>query len=403
MAHSAVPFPLEVVAQTRQRLVEAARPYAPAPVTADEAEAEVGRPATADLPETARLVARVTPLRPIVAWAEGVQEALGPVPAAPDQARPRFEAALALAPRVLADRDEPDPGDQGRRGVDPDARRGQPGASGDGALLEGSLEADRARLTALNGLPGNGDEARETPARWAAAARAQGQAVEAVSIDGMGWHGEVVRALRAPEGLGVEVDVPPPPGLEETSMCGPEACVLEAPQGVGTCPGGHQTATKTRHAHHTGWTLVCARRQGLEGRLQAQCLTSRSPKTGRSVIKHADQAAYAAARVRATTPGDAAVRQQPRRVERKLADRVRDHDGRRSRYRGQWRVQIQSRLTGLVVHVKRLVKRLRRQGAPPAWQPVSSSVWRGTSVAWAPARRGTGAPGPSGASTKSPA
>jgi hypothetical protein len=218
MAHSAVPSPLEVVAQTRQRLVEAARPYAPAPVTADEAEAEVGRPATADLPETARLVARVTPLRPIVAWAEGVQEALGPVPAAPDQARPRFEAALALAPRVLADRDEPDPGDPGRRGVDPDARRGQPGASGDGALLEGSLEADRARLTALNGLPGNGDEARETPARWAAAARAQGQAVEAVSIDGMGWHGEVVRALRAPEGLGVEVDVPPPPGPEETSI-----------------------------------------------------------------------------------------------------------------------------------------------------------------------------------------
>jgi hypothetical protein len=64
------------------------------------------------------------------------------------------------------------------------------------------------------------------------------------------------------------------------------------------------------------------------------------------------------------------VRQQHPRVERKLADLVRYHDGRRSRYRGQWRGQVQYLLTGLVVHGKRMVQLLRPQGAQPAWQPV---------------------------------
>ena len=88
------------------------------------------------------------------------------------------------------------------------------------------------------------------------------------------------------------------------------------------------------------------------------------------MIKNDDQAEYDAARARATTPGYAAVRQQHPRVERQLADIVRYHDGRRSRYRGQWRVKVQYLLTGLVVNVKRMVKRLGAQGAQPAWQPA---------------------------------
>jgi len=137
-----------------------------------------------------------------------------------------------------------------------------------------------------------------------------------------------------------------------------------------TCPGGQQTATKARNTNKTGWKFVFARRQCRGCALQAQCLTTPSPKTGRSVIKNDYQDEYAAARARATTPDYAAVRRQHLRVERKLADIVRYHGGRRSRYRGQWRVQVQYLLTGLVVNVKRMVKLLRPQGAQPAWQPV---------------------------------
>ena len=45
------------------------------------------------------------------------------------------------------------------------------------------------------------------------------------------------------------------------------------------------------------------------------------------------------------------------------ADIVRYHGGRRCRYRGQWRVNIQYLLTGLVVNVKRMVKLLCPAGA----------------------------------------
>jgi transposase len=370
IANIAVPSTLRLVAQTRQRLLDAVRPYAPERVAADEAEAEVVRQATADLPDTDRLVARVTPLRAIVAWADTVQQDLGPLLAAPDKERTRFEAALALAHRVLADRDEPDKGDQVRSVVDADARCGKHGAYFDGYLLDISLDADSELLTALNLLPGNGDEARDTQTLLEAEERAQGNDVEAVSIDGIGWNGEVLRALSAPEGVGVEVYVPPPPAPEATSLFGPEAFVLDAQRRVVTCPGGQQTATKARNAHNTGWKFVFARRQCAACPLQARCMAQPPKWKGRSVIKNDYQAEYEAARARATTPGYAAVRQQHPRVERKLADIVRYHDGRRSRYRGQWRVQVQYLLTGLVVNVKRMVKLLRPQGAQPAWQPV---------------------------------
>ena len=190
------------------------------------------------------------------------------------------------------------------------------------------MDADSEVLTALHILPGHGDEARETQTRLAAEAQAQGHAVAAVSIDGIGWHGAVLRALSAPAGLGIEVYVPPP-APAETLLFGPEACVLDAQQAVVTCPGGQQTTTKARRANHTGWKFVFARRQCAGCPLHAQCLATLPQKKGRSVIKHADQADDDAARARAQTPGYAAVRQPHPRVERQLADLVRYHDGRR--------------------------------------------------------------------------
>ena len=69
-------------------------------------------------------------------------------------------------------------------------------------------------------------------------------------------------------------------------------------------------------------------------------------------------AAYTAARQKVTTPGYQQVRHEHRAIERKLAEVVRQHDGRRARYRGRARVSIQYLLTGLVVNVKRMVRLL---------------------------------------------
>lgn len=290
LADIAVPSTLRLVAQMRQRLLDTARPYAPEQVATDEAEAALVRQATADLPDTDRLVARVTHRRALVAWADLVQQTLGALPAAPDPVRTRFEAALTLAHHVLADRDDPDKGAKVRSLVDPDARCGKHGAYCDGYLLDISLDADSELLTALHVLPGNGDETRDAPTLVAAEQQAQGNTIEALSSDGVGWTGEVLQTLSAPEGGGVTVYVPPPP-LVETPFFGPEAVVLDAEHGVVTCPGGHQTATKARKARNSGWQFVCARRHGAACPLQAQCLPTLPQQKGRSVTKHDSQAA----------------------------------------------------------------------------------------------------------------
>jgi hypothetical protein len=57
-------------------------------------------------------------------------------------------------------------------------------------------------------------------------------------------------------------------------------------------------------------------------------------------------------------------------VERKLAEVVRYHDGRRARYRGQNRVKIQFLMTGLVVNIKRIVRLLGPGSSGPVLKPV---------------------------------
>src|SRR5262249_45907361 len=107
LANIAVPSTLALVAQARDRLLEAARPYAPQRVEEEEAEVQRLRSATADLPDEKRLVQRVAHLRTLVAW---VQEWLppgeAPVPER-DLTRQRLRQAWELAQKILQDRSDP--------------------------------------------------------------------------------------------------------------------------------------------------------------------------------------------------------------------------------------------------------------------------------------------------------
>ena len=67
---------------------------------------------------------------------------------------------------------------------------------------------------------------------------------------------------------------------------------------------------------------------------------------------------YHAAQQRAQTAEYHAGRREHPRIERKLADLIRWHNGRRVRYRGRLRVKIQYLLTAVVVNCKRIVKLL---------------------------------------------
>ena len=78
----------------------------------------------------------------------------------------------------------------------------------------------------------------------------------------------------------------------------------------------------------------------------------------RIVVVNDYAAEYTAARQKVATPGYQQVRREHRAIERKLAEVVRQHNGRQARYRGRLRSRIQYLLIGLVINIKRMVRLL---------------------------------------------
>jgi transposase len=359
IANIAVPSTIRVVAETRDQLLKAVRPFVPARAAEEEARAEVVRQSTEDAKDEERLVQRVNHLRTVVTWADDVpnQEVFRQQSEA---AQETLRQALALAHKILADREDPDAGDKVRSVQDPDARCGYHGGYFDGYLLDVAMDADSELLTAVNVLPGNGDEGADAAHLIRQEEQAQHNDVEAMSIDGAGYRGDVLRELTDPTGLNLEVFTPPAE-MPPPTVFGPERFALtvldEGP--TLTCPAGQTTRTRERSTrHHTGWKYHFRKQQCAGCSLREQCLTNPQSKKGRTVTKNDYEAEYRAAQAKARTPAYAEVRREHPAIERKLAELVRRHDLRHARYRGHARVWYQSLVTGLVVNLKRLVRLL---------------------------------------------
>lgn len=366
IANIAVPSTIQLVAQVRDRLLQALGPYRPEQVAAERAQARVIHQVTADLKDEERLLQRVAHLRQIVTWADEVVAGLGPGPVAGEAARQRLATALAVAHHVLADQDDPDKGDRVRSVSDPDARRGKHGAYYDGYALDISMDEASELITAVDILPANGDEAADAAALLTAEAAAHGNKVQALSLDGIGFRGDVLRKLSDPKGLAVTVYVPVWDWYsKERGGFQPTDFVLNAERTVLRCPGGQETARRNRHTAGNGWSFHFCRPQCAACPLLPQCMPRLPKRDGRQVLKNDYEAEYLAARERAQSPEYAAVRSQHPKVERKLAEIVRYHGGRRARYRGQWRTQVQYLLTALVVNIKRMVRLLAARWGRP--------------------------------------
>jgi transposase len=374
LANVAIPSTIRLVAQTRVRLLAAVQPLAPAQVAADEQRAARVRLATSDLPDVERLTQRVAHLQEIVAWIDRLAETWTAEERAADAQRQAVLQALALAHKVLADRAEPEAGDQLVSVVDPEARRGKHGAYYTGYSLDVAMDADSELITALNLLPANGDEAADATTLIAQEEEAQGNDVQALSLDSMGWRGDLLRQWQDPAGLGLEVFVPPVPPPAPTATYTAEAFVLTADATTLTCPGGQQTRHRQRTAPNTGWKFTFPVALCHTCPLQQHCLANPAGVAGRTVIKNDYTAEYSAARAHAQTPAAAQVRCRHRAIERKLAEMVRWHGGRRLRYRGRHRGLIQYLLTGMVVNVKRMVRLLFPPPSTPTWPPVAPVV-----------------------------
>jgi transposase len=355
IANIAVPSTIRLVAEVREQLLDALRPFAAERVAEEEARAEAIHVASDDAKDDQRLAQRVAHLRAILAWADEL-------PGQPcfiqgsDKSQEKLRRALALAHKVLADRDDPEAGDKVRSAHDPDARCGKHGDYYDGYLYDVAMDADSEIITAVNVLPANGDEGADAAQLLMAEEQAHGNDVQALSIDGAGYRGDVLRELTDPNGLNVEVFVPPSERVPLT-VFGPEQFTLSADGTTLTCPAGQNTTQRERNAHDTGTKFRFSKKQCGGCAQRAQCLANPEAKA-RTVIKNEYEAEYQAAQAKARTPEYAQTRRRHPAIERKLSELVNRHGVRRARYRGLLGVLRQGLLTAFVVNLKRMVRLL---------------------------------------------
>jgi transposase len=362
IANIAIPSAIGLVAQARQRLLRSAKVYAKEPAEAEEKCAEQIRQVSEDLSDADRLLMRVQHLGEVVAWVDELQKRLGKPSGGPTPQRKRFDEALALAHRILDQIDHPDQPDRIISTTDPDARTGKHGDYYDGYQLDLSLDADSEIITAVATPPANHDEARNAKTLIECEEKAQGNDVQALSMDGIGFRGDVLRSLKDPQGPGLAVYVPPREFSSYQGPCfSPAHFRLEEQGSLLICPNEEETRTRYRNSKDTGWQFHFKLSQCRSCPLLGRCLKTLPTQHGREVIKNDYEAEYQAAWDVSRTEAYAQVRKQHPKVERKLAEIIRYHNGRRTRYRRSWRVAIQYLMTALVVNVKRMIKLLYAQ------------------------------------------
>lgn len=363
IADVAIPTTLGLLAQIRDKLLAAAEPFDALRVVGEHARVDMIRDSTDNCSNEQRLVSRVTHLREILMWADDLRP---PGDANESKRWQQLVEVRQLAHKILADQDHPKAGDRTRSIVDPDARRAKHGEWYDGYLLDILVDADSELITSIDVLPANGDEAANAADLIRQEEEAHGNNIEKLSIDGVAFQGPVLQELQAPEGLALDLYVPPTP-VAPTSCFAPQDFTEDPERGSLTCPAGQTTTRRERNAHDTGWKYrfrysVCA---GCS--LLIQCMKKLANKTGRTVIKNEYEAEYQRMRTKAKTPEYAAVRAEHPKIERKLSELVRRHGARRTRYRGRGKVPCGHLLAAMAANVKRVMKLL----CAPELSPVS--------------------------------
>lgn len=359
--------PLALAAQVREHLLRAAEPLVPDWTAQQHQFADNQRVTTAEAPETERLAARVEHLRNMSVHLHNLT-ASWPATDEPATSGPRqgLRRILAVADKLLADHANPDAPDRLTSAVDPDARTGMHGGFFVGYMLGMIADADSGIITQVGVLPANGAEAANAITLIRQEEAAHGNDVEGLSMDGVGFNGEVLRELTDPAGLNLDVTVPPPQPKTRPTF-GPERfslTVLENGCGELTCPAGQTTRQYQVVKHARRYTFKGS--QCADCPLREQCLQNPNSKKGRTVIKNDYDEEYRRVKEKAATPEYAATRREHPLIERKINEVAGHHDNRQARYRGLGKVLRQSILTVVVVNIKRIVKLLAQKISGPS-------------------------------------
>lgn len=364
VANIAVRSTLTLVAQIRDRLLVAAKPFDAEWVAGQEIEAKLLRERTKEQRDESRLAARITHLQELVTWAE---QQTPPVDVPTDRttasAWNKFQQMLALANKILQDRDP-----KAKRKTlsvhDPDARRGKHGEYYDGYLTDILMDADSEIITQINVLEAGGDEARDAVDLVCGEQAAHDNQIESLSIDGAGFNGEMLRELEGPaeavdsaadQGMGVKTFVPPKEEPSDKRFTPADFTRNEDELSV-TCPAGETSHYHQRDTRSNATIFRFTQKQCAGCPLLHLCVSKPHEGTfGRTVRKNDHEAEYARARKRAQTEEYEEVRHEHPAVERKLNELLNHHGGRRAKYRGRAKVHIQELMTAVVVNVKRIM------------------------------------------------
>lgn len=352
LANIAVPSVIQLIATMRDYVLDAAEPFAPKEAALEWLDIDCECVKSESMSDKERLALRIVQLRRVLVWADELprSEAFKTASVAAQEALHR---ALKLGHKVLADRANPKATDKLISVHDPDARCGKHGEFFDGYLADVAMDADSHLITGVNVLPANGDEGADAPYLIEQEEKAHGNQVEAVSIDGAGYRGDVLRELTDPAGLNLEVFTPPKQRIPLT-VFGPDDFQLSADRATLTCPAGQIATSKSRNERDSGTQFYFRKTQCQACPLRDQCIAPTI--TARTVAKNDYEAEYKAAQAKAQTPEYKRIRKEHPAIERKLSELVNRHDLRHARYRGLTKVLRQALLTALVVNCKRIVK-----------------------------------------------
>jgi transposase len=356
VAHIAVPTTLGLLGQMRDRLLSAAAPFDPEAAEGYRVNTELVRERTRGRALEEQLTARVAHLQDIVAWAQQLPAPAGP---AEDRGWQKVVALRELAAKILHDQAHPDAGRRTVSVVDPEARRGKHGDWFDGYKLDLLMDGDSEFITGVNVLEAGGDEARDAVWLVRQEEATHGNDIQALSLDGAGYVGEVLREFEDPEGLAREPWVPPKKEADTGLFPGADFVLSEDAAHV-TCPAGQVSRYRQNDDRKPGWIFRFARAQCDACPWMHQCLARPGRGAfGRVVHKTRYEPEFQRVRQRARTEQYAQVRKEHPAVERKLNEVLNHHGGRHARYWGIAKVLSQEYMTCFAVNLKRLISFLR--------------------------------------------
>lgn len=127
-----------------------------------------------------------------------------------------------------------------------------------------------------------------------------------------------------------------------------------------TCPAGHESQYRQRDDGRHKTSFRFAKDTCDACPLMQQCIGA-NPKYGRTATLNDYEPEYEILRQRKLTEEYAAVKAEHPKVERRLGELVNRHGGRRARYRGLARVQVQKLIEGTVHNMNRLLRLLEKE------------------------------------------